>query len=290
MKKYRTKSGKVEEKLPGVNATVSKSEKAQIAMAGGADTIADVQAILGTPGKKNNLKGQGAKHLMSFQWGDESWGAPGGEEESTTFGSEPSTSEDVSAMSSSSRDYTPATSGFAPSDIGESESFIPDYTDYSDPSWWKAKRQRDFEKTDPSLLDRGLSMIDPVANWYDLPIWKSTAVASGVGNLAIGNFPGAALNAAQYAYLSNLTAPAEEDTIPMPGMTSKEAEDYADKYATTDLPNQRDGQNIQKPIKRKKIKTTSVSEPNKVTLATSEEDTPTRQQLRRARFSTMRFA
>jgi len=82
MKKYRTKSGKVEEKLPGVNATVSKSEKAQIAMAGGANTISDVQAILGTPGKKNNLKGQGAKHLMSFQWGDESFGAPGGEEES----------------------------------------------------------------------------------------------------------------------------------------------------------------------------------------------------------------
>jgi len=70
MKKYRTKSGKVEEKLPGVNATVSKSEKVQIAMAGGANTISDVQAILGTPGKKNNLKGQGAKHLVSFQFAE----------------------------------------------------------------------------------------------------------------------------------------------------------------------------------------------------------------------------
>jgi len=70
MKKYRTKSGKVEEKLPGVNVTVSKSEKAQIAMAGGADTISDVQAILGTPGKKNNLKGQGAKHFVSYEHDD----------------------------------------------------------------------------------------------------------------------------------------------------------------------------------------------------------------------------
>jgi len=71
MKKYRTKSGKVEEKLPGINATVSPSEKAQIAMAGGANTLGDVQTILGISGKKNNLKGQGAKHLVSFNGDDE---------------------------------------------------------------------------------------------------------------------------------------------------------------------------------------------------------------------------
>jgi len=71
MKKYRTKSGKVEEKLPGVNATVNPSEKAQIAMAGGANTLKDVQTILGQEGKRNNLKGQGAKHLVSFQWAGE---------------------------------------------------------------------------------------------------------------------------------------------------------------------------------------------------------------------------
>ena len=67
MKKYRTKSGMVEEKLPGVNATVSPSEKTQIAMAGGANTLKDVQTILGQEGKRNNLKGQGAKHFVSFQ-------------------------------------------------------------------------------------------------------------------------------------------------------------------------------------------------------------------------------
>jgi hypothetical protein len=66
MKKYRTKSGMVEEKLPGVNATVNPSEKTQIAMAGGANTLKDVQTILGQEGKRNNLKGQGAKHLVSF--------------------------------------------------------------------------------------------------------------------------------------------------------------------------------------------------------------------------------
>jgi hypothetical protein len=69
MKKYRTKSGTVEEKLPGVNATVNPSEKTQIAMAGGANTLKDVQTILGQEGKRNNLKGQGAKHLVSFYMG-----------------------------------------------------------------------------------------------------------------------------------------------------------------------------------------------------------------------------
>jgi len=68
MKKYRTKSGKVEEKLPGINATVSPSEKVQIAMAGGANTLSDVQTILGQQGKRNNLKGQGAKNIVSFQY------------------------------------------------------------------------------------------------------------------------------------------------------------------------------------------------------------------------------
>jgi hypothetical protein len=70
MKKYRTNAGTVEEKLPGVNATVNPSEKVQIAMAGGADTLKDVQTILGQEGKRNNLKGQGAKHLVSFQYDD----------------------------------------------------------------------------------------------------------------------------------------------------------------------------------------------------------------------------
>jgi len=71
MKKYRTKSGKVEEKLPGINATVSPSEKVQIAMAGGANTLGDVQTILGQSGKRNNLKGQGAKHFVSFDHGED---------------------------------------------------------------------------------------------------------------------------------------------------------------------------------------------------------------------------
>jgi len=71
MKKYRTKSGKVEEKLPGINATVSPSEKVQIAMAGGANTLGDVQTILGQQGKRNNLKGQGAKHFVSFDHGED---------------------------------------------------------------------------------------------------------------------------------------------------------------------------------------------------------------------------
>jgi hypothetical protein len=74
MKKYRTKSGTVEEKLPGVNATVNPSEKTQIAMAGGANTLKDVQTILGQEGKRNNLKGQGAKHLVSFDYESEAYG------------------------------------------------------------------------------------------------------------------------------------------------------------------------------------------------------------------------
>ena len=92
MRKYRTKSGKVEEKLPGVNATVNPSEKAQIAMAGGADTLKDVQVILGQEGKRNNLKGQGAKHLVSFAYGDpddDETGAAatfGGQEVGASFG------------------------------------------------------------------------------------------------------------------------------------------------------------------------------------------------------------
>jgi len=72
MRKYRTKSGKVEEKLPGIDATVSKSEKVQIAMAGGADTLKAVRDILGHEGKRNNLKkGQGAKHLVSYEHADD---------------------------------------------------------------------------------------------------------------------------------------------------------------------------------------------------------------------------
>jgi hypothetical protein len=78
MKKYRTKSGTVEEKLPGVNATVNPSEKTQIAMAGGANTLKDVQTILGQEGKRNNLKGQGAKHLVSFYNGPDDPGPAGG--------------------------------------------------------------------------------------------------------------------------------------------------------------------------------------------------------------------
>jgi len=88
MKKYRTKSGKVEEKLPGINATVSPSEKVQIAMAGGADTLKDVQTILGQEGKRNNLKGQGAKHLVSFYEGMGGQDDPDepGQSEPDTFG------------------------------------------------------------------------------------------------------------------------------------------------------------------------------------------------------------
>jgi hypothetical protein len=96
MRKYRTKSGTVEEKLPGVNATVNPSEKAQIAMAGGADTLKDVQTILGQEGKRNNLKGQGAKHLISFQ---------GFSEGPEAYG-----------------DSNISTSGFAPSDMGDTYS------------------------------------------------------------------------------------------------------------------------------------------------------------------------
>jgi hypothetical protein len=95
MKKYRTKSGKVEEKLQGVNATVNPSEKAQIAMAGGADTLKDVQTILGQEGKRNNLKGQGAKHLVSFyDPDDDETGAAntfGGVEVGSNFGVEGAT-------------------------------------------------------------------------------------------------------------------------------------------------------------------------------------------------------
>jgi hypothetical protein len=98
MRKYRTKSGTVEEKLPGVNATVNPSEKAQIAMAGGADTLKDVQTILGQEGKRNNLKGQGAKHLVSFYTGEgpDSYGddmgaedSPSGPSGDDSFGDDP---------------------------------------------------------------------------------------------------------------------------------------------------------------------------------------------------------
>jgi hypothetical protein len=69
MRKYRTKSGNIEEKLPGINATVNPSEKVQIAMAGGVDSIQGVRDVLGLQGKTNNLKGQGAKNIISFDTG-----------------------------------------------------------------------------------------------------------------------------------------------------------------------------------------------------------------------------
>jgi hypothetical protein len=77
MRKYRTNAGTVEEKLPGVNATVNPSEKVQIAMAGGADTLKDVQTILGQEGKRNFLKNQGAKHIVSFYMGEGGYTGPG---------------------------------------------------------------------------------------------------------------------------------------------------------------------------------------------------------------------
>jgi len=111
MKKYRTKSGKVEEKLPGITATVSPSEKVQIAMAGGANTLGDVQTILGQSGKRNNLKGQGAKHIVSFQYEDyeyEAYATPADpgqdpeEGEPSPTGSKPFTMTDLTAMQDSS--------------------------------------------------------------------------------------------------------------------------------------------------------------------------------------------
>jgi hypothetical protein len=110
MKKYRTKSGKVEEKLPGINATVSPSEKVQIAMAGGANTLSDVQTILGQSGKRNNLKGQGAKNIVSFQYEDyeyEAYATPADpgqdpeEGEPSPTGSKPFTMTDLTAMQDS---------------------------------------------------------------------------------------------------------------------------------------------------------------------------------------------
>jgi hypothetical protein len=116
-KKYRTKSGKVEEKLPGINATVSPSEKVQIAMAGGANTLGDVQTILGQQGKRNNLKGQGAKHFVSFDIYDDM--AEGGY---TGPGSPAATSEDIGYDYSSEGDWTlPSEGGRGPAELTNSE-------------------------------------------------------------------------------------------------------------------------------------------------------------------------
>jgi len=123
MKKYRTKSGKVEEKLPGINATVSPSEKVQIAMAGGANTLGDVQTILGQQGKMNNLKGQGAKHLVSFQYADY---------ESEAYGIGPTTDPGTgSQYGGSAGDFEGVTFGETPSfDTGYSSDEGPELSSY----------------------------------------------------------------------------------------------------------------------------------------------------------------
>jgi hypothetical protein len=145
-KKYRTKSGKVEEKLPGINATVSPSEKVQIAMAGGADTLKDVQDILGQQGKRNNLKGQGAKHLVSFftqGMGYEGMDDPEGRAGVGGFGGSSSTTSDSDDTAPSP---TPATTDYLKTQmdnaerqdrINASEGFLKDYIGGQSP-WSRA--------------------------------------------------------------------------------------------------------------------------------------------------------
>jgi hypothetical protein len=137
MRTYRTKSGKVEEKLQGVNATVNPSEKAQIAMAGGADTLKDVQTILGHEGKRNNLKGQGAKaaHLVSFDHSEDESGSsyspgtpadPGQdpeEGEPSPTGTTPFTMDDLATMQAGSPSGGPTGGG---PDGGRVSPLVPD--------------------------------------------------------------------------------------------------------------------------------------------------------------------
>jgi hypothetical protein len=95
MRKYRTKAGTIEEKLPGINATVNPSEKVQIAMAGGVDNIEGVRDVLGYEGKKNFIKGQGAKakHLVSFWSGAEADAAGAGDDPGADSGGDETSDE-----------------------------------------------------------------------------------------------------------------------------------------------------------------------------------------------------
>jgi hypothetical protein len=82
-----TKSGKSERvhKLPsGAKVSLNLSEEATLADMS-IRKVADVQAALGIPGKRNNLKGMGAKNVLSFDTGaggDDATGDEPGDESS----------------------------------------------------------------------------------------------------------------------------------------------------------------------------------------------------------------
>jgi hypothetical protein len=72
-RKVRTKSGKPEQVLAlASGAKVSVNDKELKILTNNAlkeNTVRDIQVALGTPGKHNNLKGQGTKNILSFDTG-----------------------------------------------------------------------------------------------------------------------------------------------------------------------------------------------------------------------------
>jgi len=357
MKKYRTKSGKVEEKLPGINATVSPSEKVQIAMAGGANTLGDVQTILGQQGKRNNLKGQGAKHLMSFQGfseGPEEYsgdtygsdfgygGEPGGVAEPTLadptpsdfgkygepggiarpdpgFGKygEPSGIADPIPSRHKQSNLPALPVGFEP-ELGGGKVYnralhtLPDRTNYQDPDYWIEREEKNwkssFGKEGPSLFDYGKREIDKLdpysyAGNLNIEYMRKLNLASGLASLAtipvspITGAAGVIKSVGVEAFYKSFRTPDPEDQIPMPGMTSKEAEDYADLYAPSDLSDFKPDEGIEiKACPSGSTKSASgaclpITSNNTTLAVVDKKDTEaTREELRRAKRQTTRYA
>jgi hypothetical protein len=300
MRKYRTKAGTVEEKLQGVNATVNPSEKAQIAMAGGADTLKDVQTILGQEGKRNFLKNQGAKHIVSFYMGE---GGYMGSDDISDSGFAPSDIGD-SYSPPAAPDFGyggepggvaepenqlgrppggVAQSGFAPIEY-PTRQHLPSYkkagneTYFQDEEFWEDKEQTDWEKANPnpSLFDKAKREVGKVTSFYNIPNLQKTAAASGVVNLAVGNLPGAFIDFANLAYQTSRKSTAKFDQSPIPGLTSKAAEEYADLYTSPPPDDPYSGGDDAPKKKKKKKKPISYAD-NKVTLDVK---SPTRAQKR----------
>jgi len=366
MRKYRTKSGKVEEKLPGIDATVSKSEKVQIAIAGGADTLKDVQTILGQEGKRNNLKGQGAKHLVSFYMGEGGYTGPGSpaagdmsddsgydytsedtfpvnprlpgewrsgdpkggpgvtkeelanmltipqlEEKDRLAGIKeptyPYTNKVKGAIAAKSVQQTVPSKADLETESKDKATISPlskpeskldamqleypastsykTFAERTDPDFWAKDEQTKLDKLDP---DRNWAekQYSKLTSFYNIPNLQKTAAASGVVNLAVGNLPGAFIDFANLAYQTSRKSTAKFDQDPIPGLTSKAAEEYADLYTSPPPDDPYSGGDDAPKKKKKKLFRAAA---NNTTLAVDDGDF-TRKDIRRARRQITRFA
>jgi hypothetical protein len=319
MKKYRTKSGMVEEKLPGVNATVNPSEKTQIAMAGGANTLKDVQTILGQEGKRNNLKGQGAKHLVSFN-GDEGFGGDwsggdtgGGDETSdegfgftgqqgygiagtddagigVSWGAAPPGVEETAAMEDAYPTPTATEKAAATENIGALASA-------------RTSALMQQEEEDEGYISKVIDTVEEYTKaepevvagvGFGLDL-LGTAVTKGTPALLAAFPPAAALAIAGYAFNKAMNQPkTTEETAAMEGAyptnpalalnPDPDPETIQYDIRPTPPPDPEGGPDA--PKKKKLIRSAA----NNTTLAIAEEGDLTRDQIRRARRQITRFA